>query len=490
MSADDIYNTLKKGQGRLSVKTAKQAFAAFSSKLESLSNEEKARLKPAAVVKQRIFPIRTAGGGVELREGNSNFVISNKHSLASGFEGKVDFLDFTEKEIEGDLAAFILWADMKEKFISTMAKKKVEVKNRDHASPVKRKEYEIKRTARALLSIAVAHKSPRAADQDSLFGRLRNAKTLEADDIVEVYQLGDAVYEAQSNAIVHIDEDTSSGALKLYIPRDSEKQRSSFSIALPKALAAWMQPAAVGEDVAEVVGTVLHLPPSLWKNTLKSYDINLIDKDGADELEADVEEDAEHDRGISIRHAIPALEPSDQRKLEIGGKGEQHIFNYFSELNLPEFNETNWLSKANNNAISDFKYVDTHGAFANWLDQRGAFDLTSSRPVSNGAVTYYIEVKSTTGGCDMPIYVTNNQFQLMRKHSRAVAPEGEWSTIYVILRVYNVESDAPQIGALVDPLSMICRGEVSVDNQPVLLSCRELEAHADIIYPSNISFSL
>ncbi|KAJ1567555.1 hypothetical protein HK405_005532 [Cladochytrium tenue] len=471
LTAVDIYNKLKDEQ--LLPDDAKETLKLFSSLLASPGDKSAQGLKPEAILEREVFPVRLASGGIKLcAEKSSTFVISDLNWLAEGFEGKLDFLNFPKEEVKSDLEAFIRWTGLEKNYLTRVAKKEVIVKNRGFTAHINDKERDIK-------SIAIAYKSPRATDQDSLHDLLRQAETLEADDVTEVYSVGVTAYEPPNSVAVDMVEDVDS--LKFYMPKDSGRQALCFSSALPEKLATWLlskpgeeqssDPGAKPKglnDVATVVREVLQLRPTQWRSALGRHDIVLIDKDGADEQETENVEAGEGGMGTTITYAVTEPEISDERKAEIGRKGEQYVFDILSGFNLPDFGEHNWMSKNNRYALYDYEYEDKHGVFRAWLGQQGAF-ASASRPSALAAVTYHIEVKTTTTkDCSMPMYLSRDQFKEMCRLARPA--EGEWKDVYVILRVFAVESDSPQLKALADPVSWIGRGELSAFNT-VLLSC-------------------
>jgi len=114
---------------------------------------------------------------------------------------------------------------------------------------------------------------------------------------------------------------------------------------------------------------------------------------------------------------------------------------------------------------ADLVYADTHGDLTAILIDRGYLDAVewrSARPF------YYIEVKTTTGPCGTPFYMSKGQYQRVRRTVKYLvllvltkrqmmnihATEGQ-REVYMILRVFEIECEG-RIGMklYVDPAQL------------------------------------
>ncbi|KAM5345808.1 hypothetical protein ACJ41O_011669 [Fusarium nematophilum] len=115
-----------------------------------------------------------------------------------------------------------------------------------------------------------------------------------------------------------------------------------------------------------------------------------------------------------------------ERDKKVGAAGELYVFELLSKLELPDWDRGNWQSTIrkyvtihpdyrdmepwNTRETADLVYVDTAGHFTDTLIGCGCLDNEwhGARP------KYYIEVKTTTGPCGTPFYMSGNQYQLTR----------------------------------------------------------------------------
>lgn len=65
-------------------------------------------------------------------------------------------------------------------------------------------------------------------------------------------------------------------------------------------------------------------------------------------------------------------------------------------------------------------------------------------------IEYLVEVKTTPGPCRTPFFMSMNQYKLMRRHAIWNA-RGRPSTVYIIVRIYNLLSSRIGMEIYVDP---------------------------------------
>ncbi|KXX74826.1 Autophagy-related protein 9 [Madurella mycetomatis] len=119
-----------------------------------------------------------------------------------------------------------------------------------------------------------------------------------------------------------------------------------------------------------------------------------------------------------------------ERDKKIGAAGELYVFELLSCLDptLAGWSRANWQSTIrryvnihpdyadmtswDRRETADMVYDDTEGDLTSWLidcDYLSGDDWEHARP------RYYLEVKTTTGPCDTPFYMSKRQYQLVRK---------------------------------------------------------------------------
>ncbi|KAK4235362.1 hypothetical protein C8A03DRAFT_36794 [Achaetomium macrosporum] len=152
-----------------------------------------------------------------------------------------------------------------------------------------------------------------------------------------------------------------------------------------------------------------------------------------------------------------------ERDKKIGAAGELYAFELLSGLDpaLPAWSRANWQSTIRKyttihpdysdmepwerRETADIVYEDVESVLTEWLIDCGYLDRAhwqDARP------RYYIEVKTTTGPSVTPFYMSRRQFELMRAvHSDAE----ERSRVYMIFRVYGLESERIGMHVYLDP---------------------------------------
>ncbi|KAF2137387.1 uncharacterized protein K452DRAFT_110481 [Aplosporella prunicola CBS 121167] len=154
---------------------------------------------------------------------------------------------------------------------------------------------------------------------------------------------------------------------------------------------------------------------------------------------------------------------SPDRDRKVGAAGELYAFEMLSNLGLPNFGLENWKSVIRKEVrasqkhcnlqpwigseTSDIVYKDNDGMLKDILCCCGYSHLKHT--LADDA-TYYFEVKTTTGSFDAPFYVSNAQFKRMKRmelESNCL----DVSEVYILLRVYNLDSSDIDMQAYVDP---------------------------------------
>ncbi|KAF4959046.1 hypothetical protein FGADI_1924 [Fusarium gaditjirri] len=147
-----------------------------------------------------------------------------------------------------------------------------------------------------------------------------------------------------------------------------------------------------------------------------------------------------------------------ERDKKIGAAGELYVFELLSKLELPGWGRGNWQSTirayANihpdyadlthwpNRETADLVYSDTEGHLTGVLVDAEilSVDWSARRP------KYYIEVKTTTGPCGTPFYMSGNQYRLMER----IHHSSDFAEVYIIFRIYFL-LDKAQINYCVYP---------------------------------------
>ena len=101
---------------------------------------------------------------------------------------------------------------------------------------------------------------------------------------------------------------------------------------------------------------------------------------------------------------------------------------------------------------SDITYNDSSGVLTDVLIDKGyltADHWRGKRP------KYYIEVKSTTGHCGRPFFMSKHQYRMMQEPPVTAqdSPSPD-AAIYVVFRVFNVGMGTPGVKIYVDPEAM------------------------------------
>ncbi|RSL92134.1 hypothetical protein CDV31_015293 [Fusarium ambrosium] len=171
------------------------------------------------------------------------------------------------------------------------------------------------------------------------------------------------------------------------------------------------------------------------------------------------------DSGNDEVDQFPRFRSSSQyeRDRKIGAAGELYVFELLKNLSpgLPGFSLENWRStirryasahpdyanigRWNHRETSDIEYDDSEGALTELMIDNGYLerDIWEDRKPR-----YYLEVKTTTGRCEAPFYMSKSQYRLMHECQDST------DKIYVVFRVYEVEKIAVQLRVYVNPAKL------------------------------------
>ncbi|KAM0421093.1 hypothetical protein ACHAPT_011164 [Fusarium lateritium] len=160
--------------------------------------------------------------------------------------------------------------------------------------------------------------------------------------------------------------------------------------------------------------------------------------------------------------------PQQERERRIGAAGELYVFELLKNMSpgLPGFSLENWGSPLWRYAsahpdyaemrnwghmeISDLGYNDREGAFTELLINNGYL----RRDVwENKTPRYYLQVKTTTGPCEAPFFMSKGQYRLMQECRDST------EKVYIIFRVFEVDT-AVQLRVYVNPAKLAESGHL------------------------------
>lgn len=151
-----------------------------------------------------------------------------------------------------------------------------------------------------------------------------------------------------------------------------------------------------------------------------------------------------------------------ERDRKIGAAGELYVFELLSRLEpaLSGWGRGNWQSRIRKYVAkhqdyadmepwygietADITYADSEGDLTALLVDRGYLDgdlWRGARP------SYLIEVKSTTGPCGVPFYMSKGQYQMMKNYHAGA----NRSEVYMIARVFDIGGSRTGMRLYVDP---------------------------------------
>ncbi|KAI3326722.1 hypothetical protein HD806DRAFT_551833 [Xylariaceae sp. AK1471] len=272
----------------------------------SLLLEAESKLDPSPVLKARVFPVKFPDGSVQLLSASSSdFAIIDRKALGEKFAGLAKILDLTLDEVHR-FQPFIHWAGLDERYLSVKVTETTAPVGGDENLQESRRS--IKQRAYALCRIAVHFKSSMSQDPKTLYQVLKRSRVLETESIsseLHIVENGNTIRILQDQAELHID--STDNGLKIYVPKDSDRQDLCFLLDLPVALFKWMMSENIskidtrkGEVAKRLVTNILAL------NTGPSALRLLLDKEGIIDLDFP-EDNAESDEGHSKGSLIEAV---------------------------------------------------------------------------------------------------------------------------------------------------------------------------------------
>ncbi|KZF20943.1 hypothetical protein L228DRAFT_223072 [Xylona heveae TC161] len=162
-----------------------------------------------------------------------------------------------------------------------------------------------------------------------------------------------------------------------------------------------------------------------------------------------------------------------ERDKKIGAAGELYVFELLSCLNPPlqGWSRENWQSTIrryvtihpeyadmhdwNGRETADITYNDTAGELTAMLADCGYLEYDDDW--QNASPKYYIEVKTTTGPCHTPFYMSKHQYKRMRD----IHDANDCSEVYIILRIFGLESNNIGMSVYFDPEQMRQCGQLA-----------------------------
>ncbi|KAJ4360929.1 uncharacterized protein N0V89_001498 [Didymosphaeria variabile] len=134
----------------------------------------------------------------------------------------------------------------------------------------------------------------------------------------------------------------------------------------------------------------------------------------------------DHEETFGSRHTDERAHDS-----RIGASGEAYVFEILRSLDLPGFSEGNWRSNMrrellaqpryvnlgswNGRETADFVYTDRDGSLTQYLREHCVGSMPNGiardHDFSQHPIEYFLEVKSTTSGCNTRFYMSSSQFE-------------------------------------------------------------------------------
>jgi hypothetical protein len=117
---------------------------------------------------------------------------------------------------------------------------------------------------------------------------------------------------------------------------------------------------------------------------------------------------------------------------------------------LPEYQDvTPWSGRE----ISDIMYKGSCPRLMEMLRQNTTFSYPAwlESPTISAAVHYHIEVKTTSGPCSTPFFMSGNQYRLMREKACESHSPTAPKDLFVIVRVFNLFSSKIGLQVYINP---------------------------------------
>ncbi|KAJ3494321.1 hypothetical protein NLG97_g4156 [Lecanicillium saksenae] len=283
--------------------------------LSNFLRDESPARDPAPLKGANIFPIKYGNSEPVLRSAETDFAIADRVHLQEHFGGKVALLNFDLEDIHR-LRPLLSWLGLESRFLSNSVREIISV-SPGSGNIIAASGRDLRRKAYYIVRVAATYGSAKYEDDPAeLYQLLRDAETLETDDIhvtLQLSQNGKTTPIEDSSPNIHIDE--SNSGLKFYLPKKKKVQSIAFSSVLPRKLLWWLKGYPDGrvedrEDVAAIsaLSLVLSCDVRVLDEILTRQGVLQIDVDNVDELDDDLEDDSEEDNG--------ALTPDAQSQTE------------------------------------------------------------------------------------------------------------------------------------------------------------------------------
>ncbi|GAW19639.1 hypothetical protein ANO14919_091280 [Xylariales sp. No.14919] len=164
-----------------------------------------------------------------------------------------------------------------------------------------------------------------------------------------------------------------------------------------------------------------------------------------------------------------------ERDKMIGAAGELYVFELLSNKKIGlSFPRTRWQSIIRTYVTVHTDYADmgpwTGIETADFVYTDFDSDLTKIL-IDNGYIergvwkdqtpTYYIDVKTTMGGCETPFFMSKSQCKRMRTKTNGPNGKERQDSIYIVFRVYNLGKKSMGCAIYVDPDAMRVKGTLN-----------------------------
>ncbi|RFU29542.1 hypothetical protein B7463_g6794, partial [Scytalidium lignicola] len=175
--------------------------------------------------------------------------------------------------------------------------------------------------------------------------------------------------------------------------------------------------------------------------------------------------------GLDASGSITSSSQAERRR-KIGAAGELFIFELLSSLELG-FDRENWRSTIrryvtvhpkyfdlepwNHQETADIVYEDEEGDFTSFLIDKGHLEKSIWQ---DRTPCVYLEVKTTTGPCNTPFFMSKGQYLKMKDWSNGKRGNKNQNVIYMILRVFNLGKESIGVRIYVDPDALRHNGQL------------------------------
>lgn len=220
-----------------------------------------------------MLPIKSLDGRITLHKAQSTFFIVDREGPLSVFEEQADYLDFSLRDV-CRLRPFISWARLESRYLSKCVSESTRVVGgiehpiRNANRDLRTKAYALLRYVNDLTSmthgspVANLHRSRIASKYNSpqidhdarvLYDLLRTVVTVETEGISStlILEIGGETFDYEvGTSELHLEE--KDGVLKIYVPRDEDRQEICFHSSLPRRLFSWLMTRSGAEQVETI----------------------------------------------------------------------------------------------------------------------------------------------------------------------------------------------------------------------------------------------